>query len=92
MRNLSKVLKMNEERDKNRLQEIGERLRKIREKEVKISLDELASRCDVTKGNISNIENGKKDFTFSTFLEIAKGLNVHPKHLLDHNFKFLKED
>jgi transcriptional regulator with XRE-family HTH domain len=92
MRNLSKVQKMNEERDKNRLQEIGEHLRKIREKEVKISLDELASRCDVTKGNISNIENGKKDFTFTTFLEIAKGLKVHPKHLLDHNFKFLKED
>lgn len=92
MLNLSKVLTMNEKRDKNRLKEIGERLRKIREDEVKISQDELASRCDVTKGNISNIENGKKDFTFTTFLELARGLDVHPKHLLDQNFKFLKED
>jgi len=63
---------MNEERDKNRLQEIGERLRKIREKEVKISLDELASRCDVTKGNISNIENGKKILRLQHFLKLPR--------------------
>jgi hypothetical protein len=37
------------------------------------------------------IENGKKDFDFSTFLEIAVGMGVHPKQLLDKSFDFLRE-
>jgi hypothetical protein len=37
------------------------------------------------------IENGKKDFTFTTFLELARGLGKHPKKLLDEDFEFLKE-
>jgi transcriptional regulator with XRE-family HTH domain len=82
---------MNEKRDRKRLQEIGSYLKEVRE-HLKISQDELASRCDVTKGNLSMIENGKKDFTFTTFLEIAKGLGKHPKKLLDKDFDFLKED
>lgn len=82
---------MNEKRDKKRLVEIGNRLRKIREEDIKISQDELASRCDVIKGSISYIENGKKDFTFTTFLELARGLNVHPKYLLDEDFKFMEK-
>lgn len=81
---------MNEKRDKKRLEEFGTHLREIREG-LGLSQDELASRCDVTKGNISMIENGRKDFTFSTFLEIAKGLEIHPKKLLDKNFDFLKD-
>ena len=85
------IRKMNEKRDKKRLIEIGERIRYVREQIVKISQDELASRCDVTKGNLSMIENGKKDFAFTTFLEIAQGLNIHPKKLLDKDFSFLKE-
>ncbi len=83
---------MNEKRDKNRLVQIGEHIRYVRENVAKMSLDEVASSCDVTKGNLSMIENGNKDFTFSTFLEIAKGLGIHPKKLLDKNFDFLKED
>jgi len=29
------------------------------------------------------IENGQKDFYFTTFLEIAKGIGIDPKTLLD---------
>lgn len=79
---------MNEERDLPRLQEIGGFLKKLRE-EQGLSMDQLASRCDLTKSNISNIENGKKDFNFSTFLEYAKGLRLHPKDLLDSKFIFI---
>ena len=81
---------MNEKRDKNRLEEFGAFLREVRES-LGISQDEVASQCDVTKGNISMIENGRKDFTFSTFLELAKGMGVHPKKLLEKNFEFLKD-
>ena len=75
---------MNQERDKDRLIAFGKQLKTIRE-ELKLSQDDVAASCDVTKGNLSNIENGKKDFTFTTLLEIAKGLGIDPKDLL--NFK-----
>lgn len=81
---------MNEKRDKVRLVEFGLALRLLREK-LDLSQDDLAARCEVTKGNISKIENGKKDFTFTTFLELARGLGKHPKKLLDEDFDFLKE-
>jgi transcriptional regulator with XRE-family HTH domain len=81
---------MNEKRDKKRLEEFGKFLKESRDK-LGLSQDEVAARCDVTKGNLSMIENGKKDFAFSTFLEIALGMGVHPKQLLDHSFDFLKE-
>jgi transcriptional regulator with XRE-family HTH domain len=75
---------MNEARDSLRLIKFGEHLKSTRE-QLKLSQDDVAARCDVTKGNLSNIENGKKDFTFTTLLEIAKGLGIHPKELLDFN-------
>lgn len=80
---------MNENRDFGRLREVGKFLRNLRLKS-KLSQDQLAARCDLTKSNISNIENGKKDFNFTTFLEYARGLNKHPKELLDHTFDFIK--
>jgi transcriptional regulator with XRE-family HTH domain len=75
-------MEMNNSRDGNRLKQIGEKIREVRER-LKLSQDEVVFRCDVTKGNLSNIENGNKDFYFTTFLEIAKGLGVEPKELLD---------
>ncbi len=74
---------MNEKRDKERLIKFGEHLKSIRER-LDLSQDEVAANCDVTKGNLSNIENGKKDFHFTTLLEIAKGLRIQPKELLDY--------
>ena len=78
---------MNKKRDQNRLTKIGERIRYVRENIAKISQDKLVSNCDVTKGNLSMIENGRKDFTITTLLEIAKGMEVHPKRLLDFDFE-----
>jgi transcriptional regulator with XRE-family HTH domain len=73
---------MNEPRDKERLKNVGDKIRETRER-LGLSQDEVVLKCDVTKGNLSNIENGNKDFYFTTFLEIAKGLGVEPKELLD---------
>ncbi len=81
---------MNEDRDLPRLIEVGAFLRQLREK-AGLSQDQLATRCDLTKSNISNIENGKKDFNFTTFLEYAKGLGKQPQDLLDNNFAFSKK-
>ncbi len=77
---------MKESRDRKRLQIVGKHIKNIRES-LKLSQDDVAARCDVTKGNLSMIENGKKDLAFTTFLEIAKGLGVHPKELLDVEFE-----
>ncbi len=79
---------MKEERDLARLKEIGLYLKELRLK-AGLSQDELAARCDLTKSNISNIENGKKDYFFTTFLEYAKGLELHPKELLNQKFDFI---
>jgi transcriptional regulator with XRE-family HTH domain len=74
---------MNEARDKKRLKEFGDHIRKIRESK-NLSQDDVVKSCDLTKGNLSMIENGNKDFYFSTLLEIAKGLDVAAKLLLDY--------
>jgi len=73
---------MNEKRDRKRLESFGAHLRQLREAKG-LSQDQVVSQCDVTKGNLSNIENGRKDFTFTTFLELAKGLEISPKKLAD---------
>ncbi|MDP4265178.1 MAG: helix-turn-helix transcriptional regulator [Bacteroidota bacterium] len=83
-------LQMNEKRDKKRIVQLGKHIRRIR-KSAGISLDELAARCDVDKSKISQIENGKKDYTITTLLELARGLGKHPKKLLDEDFDFLKD-
>jgi transcriptional regulator with XRE-family HTH domain len=82
---------MNEKRDIKRLEEFGEHLRQLRT-ELGLSQRELSYRCDVDYGKISKIENAKEDFTFTTFLEIAKGLGIHPKELLNKDFDFLEDD
>ncbi len=73
---------MNEKRDKERLARFGQHLQNVR-RQKGMSQDDVAANCDVTKGNLSMIENGKKDFTFTTLLELAKGLSIYPKELLD---------
>lgn len=37
---------------------------------------ELASKCSVNREKISRIENGTKDYMFSTLLEVCEGLDV----------------
>ena len=71
---------MNEASDKKRLVEVGDKIRRIREQKG-LSQDDVVKRCDVTKGNLSMIENGNKDFFFTTLLEIAKGLGIDVKEL-----------
>lgn len=60
----------------------GLHLKHIRENK-KLSLIEVDQRCELNESYISKIENGKKNIQLSTIFELAKGLDVEPKELLD---------
>jgi transcriptional regulator with XRE-family HTH domain len=60
----------------------GEKLKQTREAK-QLSLRELAARCDLYDSKISKIENGKYNIQLSTIFELAKGLGVEAKELLD---------
>jgi len=44
--------------------------------------DELASRCSVNRAKISRIENARKDYMFSTLLEVCAALGVELHQIL----------
>lgn len=65
----------------------GEHLQKIRTSKRK-SLLELSYNCSIDESKISKIEHGKFDIKMSTIFELAKGLEIHPKKLMDFEFEF----
>ena len=65
----------------------GENLQKIRTSKRK-SLLELSYNCSIDESKISKIEHGKFDIKMSTIFELAKGLEIHPKKLMDFEFEF----
>lgn len=73
------------ERDKKRLKKFAVHLRKLRSKSG-LTQRELATRCDIDFGKISKLENHKANLTLTTLIELAEGLGVHPKELLDIDF------
>lgn len=60
----------------------GENLRKVRESK-KLSLLKLSYNCSIDESKISKIEHGKFNVTLATIVELATGLEVSPKKLLD---------
>ena len=79
-----------EELDLKRQQIFGKHVKKLRE-EKGLSQDDIAARCRVTKGSLSVIENGNRNFSFTTLLALAKALEVEPKTLLDIDFELFSE-
>lgn len=63
----------------------GAHIKKIRLSK-KYSLLQVDQRCDLDESNISKIEHGKVNIQLSTIFELAKGLEVEPKELLDFKF------
>lgn len=59
---------------------IGSNVR-IYRKKAKLSQQELADKFSGDRSKISDIENGKENFMFSTLLDIADGLKVDVKRL-----------
>jgi len=51
----------------------------------------LSTHCDVHRSKISALEaNENENLTLPTLFELARGLNVHPKQLIDYDFDFIK--
>jgi|TARA_A100001518_G_C1216420_1_gene59375 transcriptional regulator with XRE-family HTH domain len=71
--------------DSTYIQRFGENVLK-RRNELKLSYRQLAQRCDVDFSAISKIEKGQKSVEFQTIIELAKGLEIHPKELFDFSF------
>ena len=65
--------------------EFGKNLKKFRTKK-KLSLRKLAAACNVDHSDIGKIEKGEINITLLTLLELAKGLEIHPKKLMDFAF------
>ncbi len=63
----------------------GQHIKQLREKKD-LSQDDIAARCRITKSSLSVIENGNRNFSFTTLLALAKALEVEPKILLEVNF------
>ena len=57
-----------------------------RRSELKLSYRQLAQKCDIDFSAISKIEKGQKSLEFETILELAKGLEIHPRELFDFDF------
>lgn len=72
--------------DSTYIQRFGENVLK-RRNELKLSYRQLAQRCDVDFSAISKIEKGQKSVEFQTILELAKGLEIHPKELFEFEFE-----
>jgi transcriptional regulator with XRE-family HTH domain len=74
------------DKDTKRLEKFAAQLIKLRKKKG-LSQRELSSRCDVDYGKISKLENCKANLTLTTLIELAEGLEIHPKELLNIDFE-----
>jgi transcriptional regulator with XRE-family HTH domain len=72
--------------DLKRQKIFGEHFKKLREAKG-LSQDDVAARSRLTKSSVSVIENGNRNFSFSTLLALAKAIDVEPMLLLDVNFE-----
>lgn len=71
--------------DHNYLEKFGENVLK-RRNELELSYRQLALKCDIDFSAISKIEKGQKSLEFQTIIELARGLDLHPKELFDFDF------
>lgn len=72
--------------DKKALKKFGQRLAELR-KQKNLSLRDMASACDIDNSKIAKIEKGMINITFTTILELSRGLEVHPQQLFDYPFE-----
>lgn len=50
----------------------------------------LSQKCSIDYADLNKIEKGKRNITLSTIIELAKGLEIHPKELFDFSFPVQK--
>ena len=63
------------------LLKFGQHIKKLRT-ELKLSQDDVVMNSDrLIKATVSDIENGKRNLSFTTLVDLAKGLGQSPKEL-----------
>jgi len=76
---------------KKRLQKFREKLIQFR-KERGLSQRSLSYLCDVDHTKISKLETDENtNLNLTTLFELAKGLGIHPKDLIDYDFDFARK-
>jgi transcriptional regulator with XRE-family HTH domain len=71
--------------DKSNLKKLGANIKRLREAK-NLSLRELSYECDIDNSKISKIEKGQVNITFTTILQLANALSIHPSELLKTDF------
>ena len=71
------------EEQKITLSKFGRHLQSLR-KMKKLPLRKLALNCNIEHSDIKRYENGEINMTFLTIIELAKGLDVTTKELMDY--------
>lgn len=90
-RNFHLLNVMQKKKKKEALVQFGKRLSQLR-KAKNLSFRQLAILCDVDYSNIKKFEKGDKNITIATLMDLAVGLGVHPKELLNFPDEFLQKD
>jgi transcriptional regulator with XRE-family HTH domain len=72
-------------KNKKRLKKFGDQVKKLRQQKG-LSLRELAARCDLDFQKIGKIEKENINVTLTTLIELAEGLEVPLKELLNIDF------
>lgn len=67
------------------LKRFGKHLEELK-KESKLSYRKIAERCDIEHADIKRYVDGKINPTLLSLFELAKGLGVNPKDLLDYDW------
>lgn len=71
--------------------DFGKHIKKLR-KDAGLSQDHVVANSNrLIKATVSDVENGKRNLSFTTLIDLAKGMNKHPKELLDFKFDLDKE-
>jgi transcriptional regulator with XRE-family HTH domain len=73
---------MAKDTQKDYLTKFGRHLKTLR-KNKKLSLRKLAANCNIEHADITRYEKGEINLTLMSLMELAKGLEISPKELLD---------
>jgi transcriptional regulator with XRE-family HTH domain len=73
------------------LLKFGKHVKKLRTQSGLSQDDVVMNSHKLIKATISDIENGKRNLSFTTFIDLAKGLGKNPKELLDFDFSLEDE-
>ncbi len=71
--------------DKKYLKILGANIKRLRESKD-LSLRQLSYACNIDNSKIAKIEKGQVNITFTTLLQLATALEIHPSELLNTKF------